>query len=374
MSLARAHEKAEEWRDLIERGIDPAIEEKRRQEAAIEAERAKQAAPTVSAAFEVYCKRKLAKLRTGRTIEKEMRRELGLGIEQAAKRRKADLPVWADQPLADITAKDVKAIIGAIIDRGHEAQAHQIFSYIRAFFSWICDDPDEYGIEDSPCLKLKPIRLIGKRVKGEHALKDHEIAAYWRAADAMGFPDGSFLKLSLLSGIRRNEAARLQWQEVYLKDGVIVIEGKRMKNGDPHLVTLVPEIRALLESCPPRGRGGDFVFSNTAGHLPVCGFSRIKYRLDEIMRADLQAQGLEFKEFDLSRDVRRTVRTQLSKLRISGEVCEAVIAHAKPGLHKVYNLHEFQDEKAEALQLWHAKLRDIVTHKPDNVITLRAAG
>ena len=87
------------------------------------------------------------------------------------------------------------------------------------------------------------------------------------------------------------------------------------------------------------------------------------------MQADL---GANFARFALH-DVRRTARTQFSKLRISGEVAEALLAHAKPGLHKVYNLHDFQDEKAEALTLWHARLG--ISPPPDaaNVVPFRAA-
>ena len=63
--------------------------------------------------------------------------------------------------------------------------------------------------------------------------------------------------------------------------------------------------------------------------LPVRGFALIKTRLDEIMKADLEAQGLEFEPFNLH-DIRRTVRTRLSKLRISGEVAEAILALRSP--------------------------------------------
>ena len=360
MTLEQAHEKAGKWVELIKSGIDPSHEEKRLADAAVMAEKRKQAA-TFRAAFEVYERRKLAKLRTGRTIANEMRRECA---------------AWLDMPLADIDRRVVKALILAIADRGQETQAHQIFSHVRAFWNWVCENVDDYGIEDSPCLKLKPISLIGKRAKGTRHLNDAEIAALWRSAEIMGHPNGSLVKLLLLSGVRRNEAARMSWREVNLKDGTWIVPGLRndgsgMKNGEPHLVTLVPEIRMLIDTLPPRGKGGDYVFSNCGGLLPIQGFTLIKQRLDALMKADLEAQGLEFEDFDLSRDVRRTVRTQLSKLRIASEVCEAILAHAKPGLHKVYNLHEFQDEKAEALQLWHAKLRTIVEPPPANVLPFR---
>lgn len=50
-------------------------------------------------------------------------------------------------------------------------------------------------------------------------------------------------------------------------------------------------------------------------------------------------------------DVRRTVRTHLSALPIADLVRELVIAHTKPGLHKVYDQYAYLDEKREAVEL-----------------------
>ena len=59
-------------------------------------------------------------------------------------------------------------------------------------------------------------------------------------------------------------------------------------------------------------------------------------------------------------DVRRTMRTGLSALPVPDLVRELVIAHTKPGLHKVYDQHAYLDEKRRALDLWTARLRDIL--------------
>jgi hypothetical protein len=40
-----------------------------------------------------------------------------------------------------------------------------------------------------------------------------------------------------------------------------------------------------------------------------------------------------------------------------------LVAHARPGLHKVYNLHAYEKEEADALKLWHANLRNIIEVK-----------
>ena len=54
------------------------------------------------------------------------------------------------------------------------------------------------------------------------------------------------------------------------------------------------------------------------------------------------------------------MRTHLSALPVQDLVRELVIAHAKPGLHRVYDQHAYQAEKRECLELWEARLLSIV--------------
>ena len=66
------------------------------------------------------------------------------------------------------------------------------------------------------------------------------------------------------------------------------------------------------------------------------------------------------------------MRTGLSALPIPDRVRELVIAHAQPGLHQVYDLHSYRQEKRHALNLWAARLRSIVNPPADNVRRLHA--
>lgn len=54
------------------------------------------------------------------------------------------------------------------------------------------------------------------------------------------------------------------------------------------------------------------------------------------------------------------MRTHLSALPVQDIVRELVIAHARPGLHKVYDLHAYEVEKRQCLELWEQRLRGIV--------------
>ena len=53
-------------------------------------------------------------------------------------------------------------------------------------------------------------------------------------------------------------------------------------------------------------------------------------------------------------------------------VRELVIAHTKPGLHKVYDQHSYLDEKRQALELWAARVHHIVEPPPHNVVAIPA--
>ena len=344
MSLAQARDKAREWNALVKKGIDPGIEEARQKQALIESEKQRQRC-TFRNAFEEYLRRKASKLKSGRVIEREMRREF---------------KDWMNRPLADISPSIVKEAMQKIIDRGAPTQAHALFAMLRGFLNW-CVDSGDFNLEASPCAKIKPAVLIGQRNVGARVLKDFEIAAYWRAAEAMGYPFGKFYQLLLLTALRRDEAANARWSEIDLDAKLWVIPAERMKGGAAHAVPLVPDIMALLESLP-RFKGGDFLFSTTGGKKPISGFSKAKARLDALMRADLEAQGMPFEDF-IIHDVRRTCRTRFSALPVEGVVRELLLAHARPGLHKIYDLHAYESEKTDALKLWHAKLKDILEQK-----------
>jgi hypothetical protein len=52
-------------------------------------------------------------------------------------------------------------------------------------------------------------------------------------------------------------------------------------------------------------------------------------------------------------------------LPVQDLVRELVIAHAKPGLHKVYDQHAYQEEKRECLYLWERRLTKILNPPPE---------
>jgi integrase len=56
-------------------------------------------------------------------------------------------------------------------------------------------------------------------------------------------------------------------------------------------------------------------------------------------------------------DLRRTVRSGLSRLGVQPHISERVLNHAQPGIIATYDVYAYGPEKREALERWAAHLR-----------------
>ena len=126
---------------------------------------------------------------------------------------------------------------------------------------------------------------------------------------------------------------------------------------------------------------GEHLFSTTFGRKAVWVTDRVKKDLDARMLRTLRAmarkRGDDPAKVTLepwrNHDLRRVIRSGLSKLKIVDEVAEAVLAHRRQGIAAVYDRHDYFDEKREALTLWANRLREIVSPPPANVVKLDKA-
>jgi len=172
------------------------------------------------------------------------------------------------------------------------------------------------------------------------------------------------VRLLLLTGQRLREVAEMAWSEVDLAKAIWTVPADRMKADANHIVPLAPEAVAILESLPRWT--GPFVFSTTGGRRPIANFSGIKEKFDALM------PGVESWRFH---DLRRSMRTGLSALRIPDTVSELCIAHTQKGLHKVYDRHAYIDEKRHAFEAWENHVLAICEPgTPSNVIPIMARG
>jgi integrase len=364
-NLAEMRTKARAWIELIRAGRDPTTVEDQARAANL-----RKQANTFGAVADDFIGEKLARERRGAEVERDLRREF--------------VAKWGKRPITEITDLDVLAIINEKKKTARVA-AINLLALAKRLFNWAIDQR-VYGLTTNPCASLKPARIIGKRAKRSRILSDPELLALWRATGRMRYPYGAIYRLLMLTALRKNEVAGAAWDEINLAEREWTIPAARMsaKGRDPeprpHLVPITDEIADIIEGLP-KFKSGKHLFSTTFGKKAVHVGDKVKQHVDARMLRTLRAlakrRGDDPNEVELAawvnHDIRRTVRTNLSRLRCTEEAREAVMAHVRSGIKGVYDLHDYRDEKREALELWAGRLRSIVEAPPTNVVRFAAS-
>jgi len=348
LTLEQARIKARRWLELVGRGVDPHVEIERQRLA----EQRKQAGTFANLA-EAFIAEKLSTERRGRDAELHLRNEF--------------IPRWGKRPVGDITADDVGAVINEVKTRA-PYMAHALLATVRRLYKWASTPGRGYGIVSSPCYNISAKALIGEKRPRTRVLTDPEIRAFVRACDQLGYPYGAIGRMLLLTGARHREASEAPWSEFDLTKKTWMIDQARFKSNVEHVVPLTDDVLALLDGLP-RFKRGDHVFSTTAGERPTMITDKIKQKIDATMAQELDAKSKPW----VIHDLRRTVRSHLSALRIPDHIAEMVLGHGRQGLQRVYDQHRYEAEMREALTLWAARLRDIVEPPPANVVRIKKA-
>ena len=347
-TLADGRAEADRWRVQVREGKDPKVEIKRAKRV-----RERQAASTVEKAVDEFIKVKLAHERKGEEVGRDIKKEF--------------VSRWGSRPLGEIERADLIEAIEEVRDRGAPYQAYNLLGYARRFFDWAVI---KYDLEKSPCDRVRPKHLGLKKIARKRILSPDEVGALWAASASMGYPYGPVFQLLAVTGQRLSDIAECSWSEIDLDKNILTIPAARFKSDHDHVVPL-SDLAARIFKSLPRFKSGDYVFSTTFGKTPINGFSKPKVRLDASMLAALRETDEKAKlEPFVLHDIRRTMRSGLSALPIENHIRELVIGHAQPGLLKVYDQHRYVDEKRHALDLWAARLSQIVTPASANVVIL----
>lgn len=340
MSLAEARQVTRDWCGKAARNIDPAMVAARERET------------TFEAVCEAYFAEEVhPKHRRARRTEQEIRREL--------------IPVLGSRPIVQITAQDILALVRTIVRSGRETTAHHMLGHAKQVFKWAFHEGSRFGLMGNPAKDVDPKATVGEsRRTRERVLTDAELRSAWLAAEKLGYPTGSCIRWIMLTGCRRQEAAGMQWSEIDTAKRLWTIPAARFKSDRVHTVPLSPPAMALIEAAPRHS--GPHVFTTTLGRIGLNGWSKAKDDLDDL--AGIEAG------FTLH-DIRRTVRTRMSALRIPKDIAEACLGHqTQTKLEKTYDRHDPIDQKRKALDAWARLLVKIVDPKqsPKNVVDLDA--
>lgn len=261
------------------------------------------------------------------------------------------IPLWGKRALSEITAYDVLDLTDTYLEAGLPAAANNRLEHVRRIFDWLIRR-GIYGIDRAPSdrMSLPAAKTLRTRV-----LLESELRAIWTFAEEYGYPFGRHVQLLMMLGVRTSELAKAQWKEFKLKEGIWTIPETRSKSGVAHHVRLPRQALSMFTNLPHFGRKSDhYVFTSMEGRRPIMYCCYFKGKLD-------RSCGLRDWRYH---DLRRTVRTNLSRLKVPGVVADTMLGHSRREMHRVYDQYTYEHERAEALQLWANELERIVNPHP----------
>ncbi len=248
-------------------------------------------------------------------------------------------PVLGSTPVDDIKRSHIKRLCDRIADEHGEVMADRTLAYVRKVLNWHAIWCDGY---------VSPIVRGMMRASGRpraRILTDDELRAVWKAAgDAGAF--GAMVKFILLTSARRDEAAKLPWAEIVGVDWTLPAARNKAK---VDLIRPLPKAAQELLAGLRRFKGCRHVFSND-GVRAVGGYGKFKEALEKA--SDTTGWTLH--------DLRRTSRSLMSRARVPSDHAEHVLGHLLPGMKKVYDRHNYYDEKKLALETLAALIGNIV--------------
>jgi integrase len=225
------------------------------------------------------------------------------------------VPQWLDLPLARIDEAAVKAAHASISERS-PAQSNYVMRVFRAVWRFAREEYKLDGtrvLDECPTATLNAQRLWNRDKRRSRMIARADLCAWYRAVDGLkNKTAGDYLLTLLLTGLRKEEAAGLRWEDVDLERRTLTVF--EPKNHHDHILPLPDYLVTLLRN--RSGNGRDYVFPGKTGA-----------RLDNLyksIRTACQASGVEFRPHDL----RRTFATVAEGLGLGSFTIKRLLNHA----------------------------------------------
>lgn len=268
------------------------------------------------------------------------------------------VPMLGEQLARDVSRQNIIDLVMSIVNRGANVQAGNVLRETLAAYDYSMGMGKFDDQFINPALQAK-VSLVRTKVKltskkGSRFLNDNELELFlaWLPSSKFTEVQRNIFRMTLWTGCRTGEVCEATWQNVDLNEGVFHI--RESKTGVAREVQLPRQCINFLSA----NRIGNkvYLFPSQRTGKPIK-----QKQLTE--SAWVMREGNVM--LDIPRwtphDLRRTVRTGLSRLQCPSEVAEAILGHTKKGLIGTYDLHRYTEQSREWLQRWADHLDTLVT-------------
>jgi integrase len=231
VTVEEARTAALEARRLAAQGRDPKAED-----------------PHRSDSFETVFGRYIDQEQIGRKANKSALKTRGVVLKACA--------AWKPRPVATIAYREVSSLL-ADIRPARPATAARLQAHLKDFFGWCAR---EQIVKASPMTHMPAPAKTRKRTR---FYSEQELKAIWKAADQLSAVDGSYVKLLLLFGLRKEELAKARWSE--FDEELFTVPTERVKLKASAKLEKQPEYRVPIVKLAQRilrglPRDGELVF------------------------------------------------------------------------------------------------------------------
>lgn len=234
-------------------------------------------------------------------------------------------------------------VFDQISTRG-KVEANRNIALVARVYNW---GIEQALLESNPALRIKPWREESR----ERVVTEAEVPRIWAATYQLSPTMGAIYRLRLITGQRSGEIESMRSKDI---DGPWwTIHAGSTKAKRSHRVYLADLALREIEAMPRTGSPWVFPADTKTGLV------------DNVVKALVRLRKLTGIDDWVGHDFRRTVSTFMGKLKIRKFDSSLVLNHAMPRdgtprVSDVYDRHEYDDEKREALEKWEAHLEQIV--------------
>lgn len=328
MSLSEARSRAIEIRQMVDRGRDPAAEN-----------RTYSKVETFSQISALFLSSHV-EARLSPKTQAEYRRMLHRDL----------LPCWGDRRISDIGRADIASLVEWIAQgRGSPVMADRLRALVSRIFNFALS---RGFVSHNPARTLSPSATAERQGR---ILVLEELAGLWLALEREVDPVRSFFKFLVLTGQRPGTALSVRWGDFELDSWVLRSDSPRSKPF-PARLPLSPQCQQLLGPLRAKSPPSEFVFASDRGK-----------HLNHVRKAALRIS----KRMGLQRpwaplDLRATVEHHLLGLGVEVEVIHYLLGRRTElkRLGKLPPTSELDLALRKCVNLWGREIARITERPP----------
>jgi integrase len=235
-------------------------------------------------------------------------------------------PKQLERPLSSLT-RDVVIQVHTAYSKQSPSVADSAMRALRAIHNFAAGEyVDENGVPlfpDNPTKEISRLKAWSKQTRRKTLIRKHQLPHWFSAVldlpNLYPTPQAPIVRdlfLTLLfTGLRRNEAARLQVDDVDFSGKTILV--RETKNGEPHELPIGDYLASVLAERKREAVNG-WLFPDRHGNGPIKTFTKAHQAVKD-------ASGVDF----IAHDLRRTFITLAESLDFSRYTLKRLLNHSE---------------------------------------------